>query len=156
MTMLVDQTVEVYNKVFNVNVESLWLCMKHELKHMQNRGQGAIVNTSAMSDCFGSLGMQFYTASKHAVLGLTRSVALEAIPQGVRINAVAPGPVLTRMVEDHFAKYPEHKDEFMQTIPIARSADPREISDAILYLASERSSYMVGQSIEVDGGGTVG
>ena len=120
MTNLVDQTVEAYDFVFDVNVKSLWLCMKHELGYMQEKGQGVIVNTSAMADSIGSPGLQFYVASKHAVLGLTRSVALEAIGNGVRINAVAPGPVKTRMVEDHFDKHPEHLDVVLQSVPAGR------------------------------------
>lgn len=156
MTMLIDQTVDVYDRVFNVNVKSLWLCMKHELKHMQTRRHGVIVNTSAMSDSFGSPGMQFYVASKQAVLGLTRSVALEAIPQGVRINAVAPGPVRTAMFIAKEKEVPEMTEMVKQMTPIGRCAEPSEIADAILYLASDRSSYMVGQSIKVDGGGTAG
>ncbi len=155
-TMLVDQTVETYDFVFGVNVKSLWLCMKHELKHMQGLEKSAIINTSAMAEGIGSAGLQFYVASKHAVLGLTRSVALEAIGHGVRINAVAPGPVATAMVDTHFKNNPEQKEAVLQMVPAARFGKPSEIADAILYLASDRSSFMVGQSIAVDGGATVG
>jgi len=152
---LVEQTVETYNRVMDTNVKGVWLCMKYELKHMLARGQGAIVNTSAMSDSIGSAGMQFYVASKHAVLGLTRSVALEVVRQGVRINAVAPGPVLTPMLIEHRKRNPELHEMAEAAHPFGRYAEPREIADAILYLASDRSSYMVGQSIKVDGGATV-
>ena len=129
--------------------------MKHELKHMLPKGRGVIVNTSAMADTVGSPGMQFYVASKHAVLGLTKSVALEVIRQGVRINAVAPGPVLTPMLMEHRKRNPEFHRIAEEAHPFGRYANPREIADAILYLASDRSSYMVGQSIRVDGGATV-
>lgn len=155
VTMLIDQTVDAYNHVFDVNVKGLWLCMKYELQHMLKNGGGAIVNTSAMADGVGGPGLQFYVASKHAVLGLTRSVALETIQQGVRINAVAPGPVMTAMVEAHFAANPGAKEVAVQTNPSGRLGETKEIADAILYLASERSSFMVGQSINVDGGATV-
>ena len=155
VTMLVDQTVDAYNHVFDVNVKGLWLCMRYELQHMLKNGGGAIVNTSAMADSVGAPGLQFYVASKHAVLGLTRSVALETIKQGVRINAVAPGPVLTAMVEAHFAANPGAKEMAVQTNPSGRLGETKEIADAILYLASGRSSFMVGQSINVDGGATV-
>jgi len=155
VTPLVDQTQDVYDRIMDVNVRGVWLCMKHELKHMLAKGKGAIVNTSAMADGVGSPGLQFYVASKHAVLGLTRSVALETIRQGVRINAVAPGPVETRMLLEHKAQYPEMHAAVQESNPEGRYAQPSEIDDAILYLASEQSSYMVGQSINVDGGATV-
>ena len=155
VTPLVEQTVETYQRIMDVNLKGVWLCMKHELKHMLERGQGAIVNTSAMADTVGSPGLQFYVASKHAVLGLTRSVALETIRQGVRINAVAPGPVLTPMLIEHRKRNPEIHKKTEEASPIGRYADPREIADAILYLASDRSSFMVGQSLRVDGGNTV-
>ena len=153
--MLVDQTTEVYDRVFDVNVKGLWLCMQYQLKHMLKNGGGAIVNTSSMAQAIGSPGMQFYVASKHAVLGLTRSVALEVIQQGVRINAVAPGPVATAMVEKHFGEHPDQREIVVQSNPSARLGKPEEMANAILYLASERSTYMVGQSIHVDGGATV-
>ncbi|MDE0063456.1 MAG: SDR family oxidoreductase [Gammaproteobacteria bacterium] len=155
VTPLVEQTVETYDRVMDTNVKGVWLCMKYELKHMLGRGQGAIVNTSAMSDSIGSAGMQFYVASKHAVLGLTRSVALEVVRQGVRVNAVAPGPVLTPMLIEHRKRNPELHEMAEAAHPFGRYAEPREIADAILYLASNRSSYLVGQSIKVDGGATV-
>ena len=155
VTPLVDQNQEVYDRIMDVNVRGVWLCMKHELKHMLTEGKGAIVNTSAMADSVGSPGLQFYVASKHAVLGLTRSVALETIRQGMRINAVAPGPVETRMLLEHKAQYPEIHAAVEESNPAGRYAQPDEIADAILYLASDRSSYMVGQSMNVDGGATV-
>ena len=139
----------------DVHDRGVWLCMKHELTHMLAQVKGAIINTSAMADGVGSPGLQFYVASMHAVLGLTRSVALETIRQGVRINAVAPGPVETRMLLEHKALYPEMHAAVEESNPAGRYAQPSEIADAILFLASERSSYMVGQSINVDGGATV-
>ena len=152
---LVEQTLEVYERIMDVNVKGVWLCMKHELRHMLERGQGVIVNVSSIADSIGSPGMQCYMASKHAVLGLTRSVALETIRQGVRINAVAPGGVLTPMHLEHKKRNPEFNAKAEEANPIGRFAEPDEIADAILYLASERSSFVVGQSIRVDGGYTV-
>ena len=152
---LVEQTVATYDRIMDTNVKGVWLCMKHELKHMLPKRRGVIVNTSAMADTVGSPGMQFYVASKHAVLGLTKSVALEVIRQGVRINAVAPGPVLTPMLMEHRKRNPEFHRIAEEAHPFGRYANPREIADAILYLASDRSSYIVGQSIRVDGGATV-
>lgn len=155
VAMLTEQTVETYDRIFDVNVKGLWLCMKQQLIHIQARGSGVIVNTSAVADSIGSPGMQFYTASKHAALGLTRSVALEAISRGVRINAVAPGPVRTPMFIGKEKEAPQLAELVKQTTAIGRCGEPTEIVDSILYLASERSSFIVGQSIKVDSGATV-
>lgn len=152
---LVEQDEESYQKIMDVNVRGVWLCMRHELPPMLKQGAGVIINTSSISDTIGAPGMQFYAASKHAVLGLTKAVALENIALGVRINAVAPGGVLTPMLREHDQRNPGIIEASGAAHPIGRLASPEEIADSVLYLASERSSFIVGQSIKVDGGYSV-
>ncbi len=153
-----EDTEENFNRIFDVNVKGLWLCMKYEIEHMLKNGGGAIVNTSSIAGLIGFPQHGLYTASKHAVLGLTKSAALEYGAQGIRINAVSPGAIETEML-DRFAG--ETKEEQQQTKdylkslhPIGRLGEPKEIAGAVLWLCSEEASFMLGQSITVDGGFT--
>ncbi len=125
--------------------------MKHELRAMSAQKHGSIINVSSVAGKIGLPGVSIYVASKHAVEGLTRSAALEAAPFGVRVNAVAPGPIETPML-NRFVGSEENKKAFLQHIPLKRAGDADEIAQTILFLASEKAGYVTGQSFVVDGG----
>jgi NAD(P)-dependent dehydrogenase (short-subunit alcohol dehydrogenase family) len=146
-----DQTPESYAAVFDTNVLGVLLSLKHELRVMLPQRHGSIVNLSSIVGKIGFAGVSVYVASKHAVEGLTKSAALEAAPAGVRVNAVAPGPIDTAML-DRFAGTPENKAGFGASMPLGRAGRPEEIAQAIVFLASDKASYLTGQSIPVDGG----
>jgi len=127
------------------------LALKHEMRVMLAQGAGAIVNLSSVAGRVGFAGASVYVASKHAVDGLTRSAALEGAAAGVRVNAVAPGPVATAMLDRFTGNSEEAKNGFLQMIPGRRAATPEEIAQAIVFLASDHAGYINGQSIAVDG-----
>ena len=150
---IVDQTPEAYAATFETNVLGVLLCMKHELRVMQPQGSGSIVNVSSTMGSRGAPNASLYVASKHAVEGLTKSGALEAAPFGVRVNAVAPGPVETGML-DRFTGSQGRRAGLLASIPLRRAGKPEEIADAILFLASDKASFVTGQIINVNGGRT--
>ena len=150
-----QQTAESYAATFDTNVLGTLLSMKHELRVMQEQGRGSIVNISSTYGHEGAGGASVYAASKHAVEGLTKSAALEAAGSGVRVNAVAPGPTETGML-NRFTGTAERKAGLVSSVPLQRLADPEEIAAAILFLASPKSSYTTGQVLTVDGGKTAG
>jgi len=129
------------------------LSLKHELRVMQAQGAGSIVNLSSTMGHRGAPGASLYTASKHAVEGLTRSAALEAAAFGVRVNAVAPGPTDTTML-DRFTGSADRKAGLVAGVPLKRMGRPEEIADAIVFLASPKASFISGQIIDVNGGKT--
>jgi NAD(P)-dependent dehydrogenase (short-subunit alcohol dehydrogenase family) len=147
------QTVESYAATFDTNVLGTLLSMKHELSAMQSQGSGSIVNISSTMGHRGAPGASVYTASKHAVEGLTQAAALEAAAFGVRVNAVAPGPVDTELLT-RFTGGEEKKAALIAGVPMKRAAKPEEIADAIVFLASEKASFITGQIIDVNGGKT--
>lgn len=140
--------------VFRSNVLSVFWSMKHQIKAMLASGGGSIVNTASIAGELGFASLAPYVASKHAVLGLTKSAALEYFQSGIRINAVAPGPVHTPMAEQGFGGQ-EKLEEAMRGSPAGRPGMPAEISGAVLFLLSPRASYMSGQTLKVDGGYSV-
>ena len=146
-----------FERIMRVNAFGVWLCMRHELPIMLERGRGAIVNVASVTALVGAPRNQMYTASKHAVIGLTRSAALDVASRGVRVNAICPGGVLTPMVED-FSRRDAASREYVEAgaraHPIGRMAKPSEIADAILYLSSDAASFMTGAAVPVDGGYT--
>jgi NAD(P)-dependent dehydrogenase (short-subunit alcohol dehydrogenase family) len=148
-----EQTPETYTATFDTNVLGVLLCMKHELRVMQSQGFGNIVNISSTMGSRGAPNASLYVASKHAVEGLTKSGALEAAAFGVRVNAVAPGPVETAML-DRFAGSNERKAGLLASIPLRRAGKPDELADSILFLASDKASFVTGQIINVNGGKT--
>ncbi|MGI4764521.1 MAG: SDR family NAD(P)-dependent oxidoreductase [Janthinobacterium lividum] len=150
---VVDQTPETYAVTFDTNVLGVLMCMKHELRVMQNQGFGSIVNISSTMGSRGAANASLYVASKHAVEGLTKSGALEAAAFGVRVNAIAPGPVETGML-DRFTGSKDRKAGLLATIPLRRAGKPEELADAILFLASDKASFVTGQIINVNGGRT--
>lgn len=150
---LTEQTPESYAATFDTNVLGVMLCMKHELRVMQAQGFGNIINLSSTMGSRGAANASLYVASKHAVEGLTKSGALEAAAFGVRVNAVAPGPVETAML-DRFTGAPERKAGLLASIPLRRAGKPDELADAITFLASDKATFITGQIISVNGGRT--
>ena len=150
---VLDQTPERYTAVFDTNVLGTLLAMKHELRVMSTQGSGSIVNISSTMGLRGAAGLSLYVASKHAVEGLTKSAALEAAAFGVRVNAVAPGPVETAML-NRLTAGAERKAGMLATVPLKRAGTPEEIAEAIVFVASEKASFMTGEILRVNGGRT--
>ena len=145
------QTAESYAATFDTNVLGVVLSLKHEIRVMQAQGAGSIINISSTYGHKGAAGASIYAASKHAVEGLTKSVALEVAETGVRVNAVAPGPIDTGML-DRFTGGEAGKSYFRNLVPMKRFGMPDEIARAILYLASNEASFVTGHILSVDGG----
>jgi NAD(P)-dependent dehydrogenase (short-subunit alcohol dehydrogenase family) len=148
-----EQTAETYAATFDTNVLGTLLSLKHELRAMQGQGSGSIVNISSTMGERGAANMSLYTGSKHAVEGITKAAALEGAAFGVRVNAIAPGPTDTAML-DRLSGSPDKKAAFYASIPLKRGATPQEIADAIVFVASEKASFITGQIIRVNGGKT--
>src|SRR5712664_993624 len=146
-----EQTAQTYAATFETNVLGTLLSMKHELRVMQPQGNGSIINLSSTMGQRGAPGASLYTASKHAVEGLTKAAALEGAAYGVRVNAVAPGPIETPML-DRFASSPENKAGLTAMVPLKRVGTPDEIAETILFLATAKAPFLTGTSIGVDGG----
>jgi NAD(P)-dependent dehydrogenase (short-subunit alcohol dehydrogenase family) len=148
---LTQQTAETYAAVFDTNVLGVLLSLKHELLAMQAQGHGNIVNVSSVLGKIAAPGTSVYTASKHAVEGLTKAAALEVAAAGIRVNAVAPGPVDTAML-DRLTGNEAGKAGFIAGIPAKRAGKPEEIAQTIVFLASGKAAFLTGQSVAVDGG----
>src|SRR5947199_5523198 len=150
-----DQATEAeYRRIFDINVWGVLNSMRHEIPVMLKNGGGAIVNTSSVSGHVGLPQVSIYISSKHAVEGLTKSVALEFAKQNIRINAIAPGVIATEML-DRFAG-DELRDQITSTVPVARVGVADEIAAAVLYLASDAAKFTTGTSLIVDGGFVAG
>jgi NAD(P)-dependent dehydrogenase (short-subunit alcohol dehydrogenase family) len=152
---LTEQTPESYAATFDTNVLGTLLSMKHELRVMKAQGKGSIVNISSTNGHQGAARAPIYAASKHAVEGLTRSAALEAAGAGVRVNAVAPGPIQTGLL-DRFTGTEENKAALASGVPLGRIGTPDEIARMIVFLGSDAASFLTGQIVTVDGGKTAG
>lgn len=151
-----DYPTAEFSKIFEVNVLGVFLGLKHVLRVMQRQGNGVVINTSSIAGLIGAANMSGYIMSKHAVLGLTRTAALEAATFGVRVNSVHPGFVDSRMLTDivHRLGAPD-TSSFAESVPLKRLATVEEIANAVAFLASDESSYMTGHAMVVDGGLTV-
>lgn len=149
-----DAQAEDFDLAIAVNLRGVWNCLKHELKQMRKQGSGAVVNCSSNSGLAGIANLGSYTASKHGVIGLTKSAALEYAPMGINVNAVCPGPVETPMVQRALSTASEHMKEVIKEIPAGRLGRSDEIAGAVLWLCSEQAGFVVGQAIAVDGGFT--
>jgi NAD(P)-dependent dehydrogenase (short-subunit alcohol dehydrogenase family) len=146
-----EQTADSYAATFDTNVLGTLLSMKHELRVMLPRKKGSIVNLSSTFGRTGAPGASVYSASKHAVEGLTKSAALEAAGTGVRVNAISPGPIETPML-NRFAKTEERKAGMVSTVPLKRVGRPEEIAQAIVFVSSDKASFITGVAYPVDGG----
>ena len=150
-----EQTAESYAATFDTNVLGVILSLKHEVRVMQGQGSGSIVNISSTYGHQGAAGASVYAASKHAVEGITRSVALEIATSGIRVNAVAPGPIDTSML-DRFAGASAKKAALVATVPMGRLGLSEEVAKAIVFLASDDAPFITGHIVSVDGGKTAG
>ncbi|AJD44187.1 glucose 1-dehydrogenase [Rhizobium sp. SEMIA 4085] len=144
-----------YDFVMGVNLRGIWNCMKSELLHMREQGSGTIVNNSSLGGLVGIAERGIYHASKHGVVGLTRSAGLEYAPKGIRINAICPGIIATPMVTTMLETQPEAMEIMMKDVPIGRLGRAEEIADAVLWLSSPASTFVIGHALPVDGGYTV-
>jgi NAD(P)-dependent dehydrogenase (short-subunit alcohol dehydrogenase family) len=149
-----DEPAELFDRVDAVNLRGVWACMKHELRQMRAQGSGAIVNCSSLGGLVGLPGRAAYHASKHGVLGLTKSAALEYAPRGIRINAICPGTIETPMVEDMIAKGELDVPAAVAAQPIGRLGRTDEIAAAVLWLCSPGASFVLGVALPIDGGYT--
>jgi NAD(P)-dependent dehydrogenase (short-subunit alcohol dehydrogenase family) len=153
-TPFLEQTVEIYDQVMDINVKGVWLSMKYEIPAMLKTGGGSIVNTSSGLGVIGMPGIEIYVASKHAVVGLTKSAALEFGKQGIRVNAVLPAAIDTDMFQRFAGENPEFRAQVTALHPIGRIGKSEEIADAAIWLSSSKSSFVTGHSLLVDGGFT--
>jgi NAD(P)-dependent dehydrogenase (short-subunit alcohol dehydrogenase family) len=147
---------ENWNHIIATNLTGVWLCMKHELAYMLPQGSGTIVNTASNFGLVGSQGMPAYSASKHGVLGLTKTAALEYAKVGIRVNAVCPGLTQTPLVDRILSQQPQLAIQIVETIkarePMGRMGQPEEIAEAVVWLCSETASFVTGMALAVDGG----
>lgn len=148
---LYEQLVEDFDKLMSINVRGVFLCLKYEIQQMLTQGGGVIVNNSSMGGLIAFAGIGPYNASKHAVMGLTRSAALDYAKQNIRINAVNPGMIATEMMDRLANGNPE---QMASIVPMGRLGQPEEIAATIVFLCSDAASYITGQPLVVDGGYT--
>ena len=149
-----DASGDEFDRVNAINLRGVWTCMKYELRQMRHQGSGAIVNCSSIGGLIGLPGRAIYHASKHGVIGLTKSAALEYASKGIRINAVCPGTIDTPMVADMLAKEPDAMKDILRDQPIGRLGRADEIASAVLWLCSPGASFVIGHALVVDGGYT--
>jgi NAD(P)-dependent dehydrogenase (short-subunit alcohol dehydrogenase family) len=151
MTPTADQREDVWDRIINVNLKGVWLCMKHELPRMVAQSGGAIVNTASVLGLVGSKGNAAYVASKHGVAGLTKTAALEYARYGIRVNAVCPGVIRTAMVAPIFEN-PKYERAWINSQAIRRPGEPEEVANAVVWLCSDAASFVTGHMMTVDGG----
>ena len=151
-----ESTREDWDRVIGVNLRGVWSCMKQELRQMERQGSGAIVNNASVGALTGNPGIASYIASKHGVVGLTRTAALEYVKRGIRVNAVNPGLIDTQVARDVVDGDEQAYGDIAKHVPIGRAGRPEEIASVVLWLCSPGASYVVGHALTVDGGSTVG
>lgn len=152
--LLAEHSEENWDQVIDVNLKGVWRCMKREIPEMLEQGSGSIVNTASISGLTGSGGSP-YVASKHGVIGLTRKATLDYADENIRINAVCPGIIDTPMVQRAGEDNPEMMDQMTAGVPAGRLGDPEEIAQAVVWLCSDDSSFVMGHPLTIDGGLTV-
>lgn len=149
-----EYSIEVFDRMIATNVRGMFLSMKYELQQMQRQGYGSIVNVSSGAGLVGVAGYAGYSATKHAEIGMTKSAAIEYAKQGIRINAICPGLVDTPLIAQMLTESKDFADRLIGSHPLGRIAKTREISDAVVWLCSDKSSYLVGAALPLDGGYT--
>jgi NAD(P)-dependent dehydrogenase (short-subunit alcohol dehydrogenase family) len=152
MTSTLDCSEENFDRTIAINLKGVWLCMKAEIAQMLKQGGGAIVNTASVAGLVGFAGLPAYVASKHGVVGLTKTAALEYAKSGIRINAVCPGGIQTPMLERLFQSQPQAGEAIAAMEPVGRLGKPEEIAEAAVWLCSDAASFVTGLPMAVDGG----
>lgn len=147
-----DCTEDNWDKTIGINLKGIWLCMKYEIPEMLKQGKGVIVNCASIAGLVGFPGLPAYVASKHGVLGLTKTSALECAKLGIRVNAVCPGAIKTPMLDRITGKKKEAEEQFANMAPIGRLGNPEEVANAVVWLCSDEASFVTGQAMSVDGG----
>jgi NAD(P)-dependent dehydrogenase (short-subunit alcohol dehydrogenase family) len=145
-------TEENWDKTININLKGVWLCMKHEIARMLQQGGGAIVNTASVAGLIGFPGLPAYVVSKHGIVGLTKTAALENAKKGIRINAVCPGVIKTEMIDRITGRDKTVEKQYEDMEPVGRMGKPEEVAEAIVWLCSDSASFVTGHSLAVDGG----
>ena len=152
-TLTAEYAEDIWHQVIAVNLTGVWLCMKYEIPQMLSQGSGAIVNTASAWGLVGAQGASAYIASKHGVVGLTKTAALEYAQQGIRVNCVCPGyirtPMVTSVLQQAGAQFEE---QMVAREPIGRLGTPEEVAEAVVWLCSEAASFVTGHTMTVDGG----
>ncbi len=151
-TSVIDYSEEDWDRVVAVDLKGVWLSMKYEIKQMLAQGSGSVVNTSSIAGLVGLAGSSPYVASKHGVVGLTKTAALEYAQQHIRVNAVCPGIFRTPLVERIIAEIPEREELYLSAQPIGRMGRPEELAEAVVWLCSDAASFVTGHAFPVDGG----
>jgi NAD(P)-dependent dehydrogenase (short-subunit alcohol dehydrogenase family) len=151
----INYTMEEWDWTMNINLRGVWLCMQHEIRQMLAQGGGAIVNTASIAGVMTDFGLSVYCASKHGVMGLTKSAALEYAHKNIRVNAICPGYIQTPMLEEPWQTQPQIKDALLATIPMHRFGKPEEIASAILWMCSDDAAFMTGKEMLIGGGQTI-
>ncbi len=151
---LVEQTEEMFDQIIDINVKGVWLSMKYQIPQMLKNGGGAIVNMSSVAGLVGMAGIPIYVASKHAVVGLTKSVALEYAKQGIRVNAVSPGAIETDMFDRFVKDNPQAREHMIAMHPLGRAGKSEEIANAVVWFCSDEAAFVTGQTLALDGGFT--
>lgn len=149
-------TEENWDKTISVNLTGIWMCMKHEIPLMLKQGNGSIVNCASVAGLIGFPGLPAYVASKHAVIGLTKTAALENAKRSIRINAVCPGVIHTPMIDRLTGKDKEVEKQYIDMEPVGRMGKPEEVAEAVVWLCSDAASFVTGHSMPVDGGWLAG
>jgi NAD(P)-dependent dehydrogenase (short-subunit alcohol dehydrogenase family) len=152
---IAESSRDEWDRVIGINLRGVWSCMKHELRQMEREGSGTIVNNASVGALTGNPGIASYIASKHGVIGLTRTAALEYVKRGIRVNAVNPGLIDTQIARDVVAGDEKAYGELAKNVPIGRAGRPEEIASVVLWLCSPGASYVIGHGLTVDGGMTV-
>lgn len=149
-----EGTIENFHEVINTNLTGVWTCMKHQILQMLKQGEGSIVNISSIAGLVGFAGSSAYVASKHGVLGLTKTAALEYANKNIRVNAICPGPIQTEMLQRFMESDPNFKHNITEQVPMHRIGTTAEVASAVAYLASTQAGYITGQALSIDGGWT--
>jgi NAD(P)-dependent dehydrogenase (short-subunit alcohol dehydrogenase family) len=149
---LAESDEATFDRVMSVNVKGVWLCMKYEIRQMLKQGGGAIVNTASVAGLVGAPGMPVYAASKHAVVGMTKTASAEYGKAGIRVNSVCPGIIRTPMLERALEREPRREKSILKAHPIGRLGEAEEIANAAVWLCSDAASFVTGHQMAVDGG----